>query len=416
MANEDHVALVKEGWSEWNPWRRANSDITLDLREADLRGADLSGSNLSEADLHMADLSEANLRSANLCRANLHGADLTRTNLHRADLGEADLSEANLSEADFQEANLRKANLSGANLTRAKLIVVNLSEADFHGAGLARVVLLSTDLSGGVNLSQADLYKANISGDLRKANLSEAILDWTDLHGVDLRGADLRGASLSKSRFADCDLSTAKGLETVTHLGPSTIGIDTLFQSKGTIPEVFLRGAGVPEDFIIQIPSLIAGIQPIQFHSCFISYSHQDEQFSRQLHSRMRDQNLRVWFAPEDMKGGRKLHEEIFSAIQIHDKLLLVLSERSMKSEWVMSEIRRARKVEREESRRKLFPIRLVDFEAIQRWECFDADSGKDLAIELREYYIPDFSNWKDHDAFEAEFSKLLRDLRATEA
>jgi hypothetical protein len=58
------------------------------------------------------------------------------------------------------------------------------------------------------------------------------------------------------------------------------------------------------------------------------------------------------------------------------------------------------------------FPIRLLDFETIQRWECFDADSGKDLATELREYYIPDFSNWKDHDAFETEFSKLLRDLR----
>jgi hypothetical protein len=57
----------------------------------------------------------------------------------------------------------------------------------------------------------------------------------------------------------------------------------------------------------------------------------------------------------------------------------------------------------------------LVDFEAIQRWECFDADTRKDLAIEVREYYIPDFSSWKDHDAFEAELGNLLRDLRAAE-
>jgi hypothetical protein len=130
----------------------------------------------------------------------------------------------------------------------------------------------------------------------------------------------------------------------------------------------------------------------------------------------MLSEDLRVWYAPEDMQGGRKLREEIFSAIQIHDKLLLVLSEWSMKSEWVSTEIRRAKRVEREESRRKLFPIRLVDFESIQKWECFDADSGKDLAVELREYYIPDFSNWKDHDAFESEFGKLLRDLKATES
>ena len=84
-----------------------------------------------------------------------------------------------------------------------------------------------------------------------------------------------------------------------------------------------------------------------------------------------------------------------------------------MNSEWVTTETRRARKVERQENRRKLFPIRLVDFKVIQKWECFDADTGKDLAVELREYYIPDFSNWKDDCAFEAEFAKLLRDLKA---
>ncbi len=33
-----------------------------------------------------------------------------------------------------------------------------------------------------------------------------------------------------------------------------------------------------------------------------------------------------------------------------------------------MTEIRRAKKVEREENRRKLFPIRLVDFETIRNW------------------------------------------------
>lgn len=59
------------------------------------------------------------------------------------------------------------------------------------------------------------------------------------------------------------------------------------------------------------------------------------------------------------------------------------------------------------------FPIRLVDFETIEKWECFDIDSKKDLAIEVREYYVPDFSNWKDHDAFEAEFEKLVEALKA---
>ena len=46
------------------------------------------------------------------------------------------------------------------------------------------------------------------------------------------------------------------------------------------------------------------------------------------------------------------------------------------------------------------------------QWECFDADSGEDLAVEVREYHIPGFSNWKDHDAFETAYATLLRDFR----
>ncbi len=78
------------------------------------------------------------------------------------------------------------------------------------------------------------------------------------------------------------------------------------------------------------------------------------------------------------------------------------------------TEIRRARKAEQRDGRQKLFPIRLCSMKAIQEWECFDADIGKDLAVEVREYQIPDFSGWKDHDALETAFAGLLKDLRAS--
>jgi hypothetical protein len=128
----------------------------------------------------------------------------------------------------------------------------------------------------------------------------------------------------------------------------------------------------------------------------------------------MRDAYLRVWFAPEDIQGGKKLHEQIDTAIRLYDKLLIVLSSASLRSEWVMTELRKAFKAQRRIGKRKLFPVRLVDFEMLREWECFDADSGRDLATEVREYFIPDFSNWKSEDEFEAAFSHLLKDLRAT--
>jgi hypothetical protein len=114
------------------------------------------------------------------------------------------------------------------------------------------------------------------------------------------------------------------------------------------------------------------------------------------------------------MKGGKKMHEQIDEAIRLHDKLLLILSEASMASEWVKTEIAKARKREVREQRRVLFPIRLVDFEELQDWENFDVDIGKDSAREVREYFIPDFSNWKDHDSYRTAFDRLLRDLKAS--
>jgi hypothetical protein len=87
-----------------------------------------------------------------------------------------------------------------------------------------------------------------------------------------------------------------------------------------------------------------------------------------------------------------------------------------MQSEWVMTEIRNARRSEIIGKQRKIFPIRLVDFERIKSWKCFDGEAGKDLAIEVREYFIPDFSNWQDDNFFEIAFDRLIRDLKAEES
>jgi hypothetical protein len=63
------------------------------------------------------------------------------------------------------------------------------------------------------------------------------------------------------------------------------------------------------------------------------------------------------------MQGGKKILERINEAVRLHDKVLLILSEASMGSEWVKAEIAKARKREVMEKRQVLFPIRLVDFE-----------------------------------------------------
>ncbi len=331
----------------------------------------------------------------------------------RREAGEGipDLSDTDLMYADLDGANLSSANLTSANLTTCNLISADLSRA--------RV--------GQANLSDVDLKSANLSGaNLAGANLSRAYLHLADVNGANLGGANLGGAQLGAANFsevqcghtlfAEVDLSRVKGLDSVQHSGPSTIGIDTLYRSGGKIPEAFLRGCGVPEYLIENQKALIGSTEPIQFYSCFISYSTNDEQFAKRLHSKMRDEGLRVWFAPEDMQSGKKLHEQVDEAIRVFDKLLLILSPASINSKWVRDEIRRARKSEIREGRRKLFPIRLMDYQGLEQWKSFYADLAEDLAEEIREYFIPDFSNWKDHDSFEAAFARVLKDLKAEES
>ena len=182
--------------------------------------------------------------------------------------------------------------------------------------------------------------------------------------------------------FADADLSEVKGLHNVVHVRPSYISIDTIYRSHGKIPPVFLRGAGVPDNFIEYMGSLTG--KALEFYSCFISYSTKDHEFANRLYADLQNEGVRCWFAPHDIRAGKKIHEQIDEAIRVHEKLLLILSPDSMNSEWVKTEIRKARRRERTEKKRVLFPVRLVSFEAIRDWELFDADEGTNLAVEIR--------------------------------
>jgi hypothetical protein len=161
-----------------------------------------------------------------------------------------------------------------------------------------------------------------------------------------------------------------------------------------------------------RLPEDVAYSATKRFQSCFVSYSHKDEEFAAQLVARLRAEGIRVWFAAEDLSPGQKIHEEVTKAIDNFDRLVVILSENSMRSSWVHSEIRKARHRELRDGCRVLFPISLVPFEMLRRWELFDADAGQDLAAEIREYLVPDFSTWHDSASFQKQVSALLVGLR----
>lgn len=339
--------LLLKSVEEWNRVREANPDIIPDLCGVDLRGA-----YLNDVDLH----------GATLC-----GADLTGAHLIRAYLGGAYLSGATLNEADLFNAYLSRADLCGAVLNYTNLGNTNLSEA----------------------------------------NLSRAILKGTNLNGADIRNAEFSRVIAGGISFGAVDLSGAIGLDTILHTFPSTIGIDTFYASNGKIPEVFLRGCGVPDNFIDYVCSLTA--KAFDYYSCFISHSTADKVFADRLHADLQAKGVRCWYAPHDMEGGEHVETQIDRAIKIHEKVLLVLSESSINSNWVKREITKAVKREEAEGKRVLFPISLVEFSTLEAWEFVDS-KGRDLSEEIRKFYIPSFKGWEnDNSLYTTEFDKLLK-------
>jgi len=376
MANEEQLAILRQGVEVWNKWREENPDAEIDLGGVALFETNLVGVNLSDANLEGAELFDTDFSEADLRRANLRNADLSNAWFHRANL-----KGAILMDVDFWQTDLYEANLSECDLRGAQIVNTHLQKTDF---------------------SQADLSGASIStGDIEQANFSKCQMGLTI--------------------FSDTNLSKAIGLEDVNHLFPSTMGTNTLQRSMGRIPEVFLRECGLsdweieaakqynPElknDEINQILYKMYDLRAtkaLQISPLFVSYNHIDSDFVDKIGNYLTEKGVRYWRDIHDMKAGR-IEKQIDRAISQNRTVLLILSEHSIKSDWVEHEVRTARELEKGMGRDVLCPVALDDSWKSSPWP-------KRVMEQIMEYNILDFSTWKDDVKFEGMFRKLIDGL-----
>jgi len=287
--------------------------------------------------------------------------------------------------------DLTRADLSEANLSRARLIGTELVAADLIRANLT-----------GANFLEADLSWANLCG----ADLSEAGLSGTDLSGAHLSGANLAEAQCQATIFANVDLSETKGLEKVIHNWPSSVGVDTLFRSKGKIPKVFLRGCGVPEVLIKDLPSLMQ--EPLPF-TCFISFTEGDNTFTERLYDDLQSAGVRCWQWKKNARWGRTLRSEIDKGVRICDKMIVICSKKSLNAPPVLEEIERALDKEDELKRQGreadvLFPIQIDNY-LLEEWDHY-------LKPRMKRKNVGDFRNWNDSVSYKEAFDRLIQDLR----
>ena len=312
------------------------------------------------------------------------------------DLSDAYLYSADLRGVDFQGANLCGANLLLANLVGAILMDADLRGADFVGADLRRVSFDRADLGG-------------------------ASLHTTNLGRACLNAANLIGTKFGHTVFGNTILHNSIGLEETIHEYPSVIDVDTIRRSNGKIPEYFLRGCGLSDweiesaklyqpglsakevnDIVYRIYDLRAG-QALQINPLFISYSHKDSIFVDAMEKRLNEKGIRFWRDIHHATSGR-LEKVVDRAMRQNPTVLLVLSENSVRSDWVEFEARSARELEKELKRDVLCPVALDD-----SWR--DCGWPGVLRQQIMDYNIMDFSQWKDEAEFRRKFGKLVEGL-----
>ncbi|GHO93745.1 hypothetical protein KSF_037930 [Reticulibacter mediterranei] len=381
MVNQQQLQQLRQASKSWNTWREQHPGMLISLTGADLIEANLAGANLSNAILLGARLTRAKLSHANLSGADLGSTYLMETNLTRANLSGAILTNAHLNDARLNDASLAHATLGETDLSRANLT----------GANLERAILANANLFG------ADFSYANLTG----ANLTGANLIETDLSYANLTGADLSYATVGWTILGDVDLRTVKGLETVQHLGPSTIGTDTIARSRGQVPKQFLREAGIYDLLTDSVQSLAQSSK--EYFTHLINFSRADVQFANRLFADLQSKNIYCWSSPEDEQA--KWQPGSFNEImRRYDRLLLVFSADTLASSWIEAAVHAALIRERQTNQAVLFPL------------CLDTALNRSMAywsVSLcQTRQISDFTGWeqkKQH--YQRGLQQLLRAL-----
>ncbi|MGB8194444.1 MAG: TIR domain-containing protein, partial [Chitinophagaceae bacterium] len=144
-------------------------------------------------------------------------------------------------------------------------------------------------------------------------------------------------------------------------------------------------------------------IKQEKFYSCFISYSYNDQPFAEKLYEDLQAVGIRCWLDTKDLKIGESWSAQIDRAIEANEKHLIILSNSSIKSKWVLKEIESALNLEKESKKSLVFPIRIDD-------SIFNQNDIPAITL-LKEKHIGDFKNWGNEKFYHKAFSSLVRNL-----
>ena len=149
-------------------------------------------------------------------------------------------------------------------------------------------------------------------------------------------------------------------------------------------------------------------------YSCFISYSHADNEFARRLHDALQERGIRCWLDEKQLKPGDDIFDEVNRGLRLSDKVLLCCSESSLRNSWwvdneIGTTLDKEQKLQNERGERPLIliPLNLDGFLFSDQWT-----SG--YAAQIRRRLAADFTAWESEKGeFEREVEKVVLALQA---
>ena len=219
--------------------------------------------------------------------------------------------------------------------------------------------------------------------------------------GASLRGTDLRGANLEAAWFGDtlvanAHLEDAGGLHALRHVGPSSIDHRTL--ARASLPAAFLAGCGLAT----------GGAAPGVGPSVLIVSVEPDRELGERLKADLESRRWLTWLTHDaylqNFTFGFDFWYRMRQLIRMHERVVLILSEHSLRQDPAGDWGRWLKDAAEEEGRRRstpyFFAIRL-DERALQlqrTWLAELRDAGA----------MADFTAWRQAEGYQLALRQLL--------
>jgi uncharacterized protein YjbI with pentapeptide repeats len=369
-------------------------------------------------------------------------SELSRQSISDCNLDSIVIAQSNFNESTFSDMRILLGRWHGSDFqsavfTRCTLMFAQFQGCDFFGATFKECLIASCyfheSFFGAARFENCTIIHSVLDGSVMfSADFRATNLDGFTFNGVEAATKKQIASMTDSGALPITESSQMKNAVDAACLANTIAMLQVRRQSSVDLQTVRFDNGEHYSDYAARRLSTLASLEDFlrqttlpaaetdrflrdyknaaDVPGVFISYSFKDTAFVEMLQKRIGALGIPVWFAPQKMQGGNTIADQLHQGLREADILILVLSNHSLRSEWVFKEIREFYRHAQTDTRREFYPIR-VDDAPVEDFSLIDERTGHDIGDFLRSLSIRDFLHWQDPAQFSMSFDQLANDL-----